>query len=260
MPTPIAARRRLVVALFVVFGACSVPRPEVPAPRGGASGAPALRVGVTADRPPYVLRRQGRLVGLEIDMAQRLAQALERRLVIVELAWEQQIPVLQDGRTDVIMSGMTVTEARSVQVAFAEPYLHSGLALLMRRADRPLYPTLAAVTERTVIGVVAGTTSERYAREHFDRSSLQVYPAPGDAVTELTQSRIDLVLADLAIVVWMVSRNEGELAALRHKIGDEPLAWAFRREDGALRAAANAVLARWRSDGTLAALTQRWLP
>src|SRR5215467_10246376 len=57
---------------------------------------PPLRVGVTADSPPFVLVQGGRVVGIEIDLAARLADHLGRPMEIVNLTWDQLIPTLLD--------------------------------------------------------------------------------------------------------------------------------------------------------------------
>jgi ABC-type amino acid transport substrate-binding protein len=78
-------------------------------------------------------------------------------------------------------------------------------------------------------------------------------------VTELGQNRIDLFVNDLPVVGWFVSENEAELAMLRTPLTEDALAWGFRPDDDALRGAVNAVLTRWKADGTLRQLLQRWL-
>src|SRR5206468_10768739 len=111
--------------------------------QGGPSAAPAgppLRVGIMSNSPPYTSMQGGRPEGLEVDFARELVAALGQRLEFVPLPWEDQIPALLDRRTDIIMSGMTITRARELTVAFSQPYLRSGLIALVRPADRGRYP------------------------------------------------------------------------------------------------------------------------
>src|SRR5215470_3835097 len=246
----------LVLGVAVALAGCSAQHgPGAP----GAAGPP-LRVGVMSDSLPYVSMQGGRLEGLEVDFARELGAALGRRLEFVPLGWEDQIPALLDRRTDIIMSGMTITRARELTVAFSQPYLRSGLIALVRPAERARYPTAAAVlATQDRVGVVGGTTGERFVREHL-RAPLSVYPTAPAGILELTQRRVDLFIHDAPVSLWAVSRDEANLAPVLAPLDEESLGWAFRRDDDALRAAADAALARWRTDGTRARILTRWLP
>lgn len=61
-------------------------------------------------------------------------------------------------------------------------------------------------------------------------------------------------------IASMVSRNETDLAGVWEPLTDEDLAWALRKEDAALQKEVNAVLSVWKSDGTLDAVLDHWLP
>jgi ABC-type amino acid transport substrate-binding protein len=254
-------RRRLlamvVVGLATTFVACGPPTPRVP--RGGN----ALRVGVTADSPPFVLiqgGQGGKLAGLEVDFALELGRALGRPVEFIDLEWNDQIRALQAGRTDIIMSGMSVTPARQVAIAFSQPYLRSGLATLVRREDAQKFPDVMPVTSCSVrIGVVAGTTGARWAHDRCP-GGLAVYTTTQSAIDELRTRRIDAVIQDGPILGWYASRGEADFMIVRPLLTNEPLAWGMRLNDERLRAAVDAALARWMSDGTRDRILGRWVP
>src|SRR5262245_41762351 len=126
------------VVLLALVAGCSTPaRPPSPE----RPTAPPLRVGCAPDSPPVAFRRSGEIVGIEPDFASALATELGRPLQLVQYDWVDLIPALLSGRVDVIMSGMTVTPARSVRIAFADPWLDSGLMAAMRREDASRYKT-----------------------------------------------------------------------------------------------------------------------
>lgn len=247
-------------AAFVLatFVACSPTRPV--ASRAPAAAAP-LRVSVPVDTPPYAFRRGAETVGLEVDFARELAAALGRRLEVSEASFPTLIAELNAGRADIIMAGMTITPPRAVQVAFSDPYLRSGLMAVVRREDLARYPDPSRVLRTTgPIGVVTGTTGERFVRERAATASAAVYPAARAAFDELRQRRVDAVVHDAPVGLWFVSTDEANLAAVLTLLDEEQLAWGMRRDDEALRAAVNATLARWRADGTRDRILTRWLP
>jgi ABC-type amino acid transport substrate-binding protein len=130
----------------------------------------------------------------------------------------------------------------------------------MRRSEASRYDTpQKALGTAARVGAVEGTTGERFARERIADATVSLYRNSYDAVEELKQHRIDLFINDLPVVGWFVSENESELALLRTPLTDDKLAWGFRPGDDALLAAANASLARWKTDGTLSRILRRWL-
>jgi ABC-type amino acid transport substrate-binding protein len=240
--------------------ACAPAKTSAPAGRTSAS-TQRLRVGVAAGSPPFAFWRGGALVGLELDFAKELATALGSTLDVRQLDWDDLIPALEQRRVDVIMSGMTITRARQVRIAFSEPYLISGLIALARPGNVGRYPDAKSVLGTTgTVGVVENTTGERFVRERVTGASVSAYPNVASAVTELGQRRIDIVVHDAPILVSFAAGNEAELAPVLHLLDREPLGWGMRRDDESLRAAANAALARWRTDGTRERILGRWVP
>jgi len=240
----------LVAAVAVACGQTRVP-----------PAAPPLRVVVPVEAPPYAFAEAGRLVGLEVDFAGEMAAALGRPLDLRALEFGDLFSTLAAGRADMVMAGLTITPAREVQMAFSDPYLRSGLMALVRREDAGIYPTPQSVVRRgQAIGVVQGTTGERVVNERVQSSAVPVYPTAPAAVGELRTRRIDAVVHDAPVVIWFASRDEANLAPILRLLNDEPLGWGMRRGDDALRERVNAVLARWRSDGTRDRILARWLP
>jgi ABC-type amino acid transport substrate-binding protein len=223
--------------------------------------AAPLRVVVPSRSEPYAWIEAERPLGLEVDFAAELAAALGRSLKMEAVEFGDLLRTLTDGRADLAMGGLTVTPARQAQFAFSEPYLRSGLLAVVRREDAGQYPTPASVVSRGhAIGVVRGTTGERFVRERSPLSSLAAYPTALAAIDELRTRRIDAFVHDAPVVIWFASRDEANFAPILRLLGDEPLAWAMRLGDDDLRERVNAVLVRWRSDGTLDRILTRWLP
>jgi ABC-type amino acid transport substrate-binding protein len=100
--------------------------------KGAGADQFVLRVGVSPDAPPIAFMREGRIVGVEPDLAQALVNHFQRPLALVPMDWQSLIRALLAGRVDAIMSGMTITQLREVRVAFADPYMRSGLAPLRK--------------------------------------------------------------------------------------------------------------------------------
>lgn len=256
-------KRTAAALLALAIGALACAAPQSSPSRPPQPVAPLLRIGMTADSPPFAFRQGDRMAGIEVDFAKQLAAALGRPVRLTEMSWESLIPALLNGDIDIIMSGMTITRLRQLRVAFADPYLESGLAVLVRRSDAEQYPTPASVLKGSLqIGVVRDTTGEKYVKENEPGTGqVLTYSSNAVAVIELQQRRLDAFVTDLPIVAYYASANEGSLTPLyKPLLTREEIAWGFRPGDEELRASANAALARWKGDGTLAAIVGRWLP
>ena len=78
-------------------------------------------------------KQGGELGGLEVEAARELGEQLGRPVEFIEVKWEDQIPALLAGRTDIVMSSMTSTPERRLRVAFSNPYLRVGQMMLIKR-------------------------------------------------------------------------------------------------------------------------------
>jgi ABC-type amino acid transport substrate-binding protein len=227
-----------------------------------ATAPPPLLVGVTPNNPPMIFKLQGRITGLETDLARRLGAELNRPVEFVELPWQQQIDALLDGRIDIIMSGMTITEARKVRINFTIPYLKSGLVAAVRASDESRYKTVEDIMgSYDSAGVMKGTTSEAFVRKNMPKSQrIVVLTKLSDAALELKDRRIDIFIYDAPAVVWLVSENEATLRGVWKPLNEEYLGWGVRRDDKEFLAHVDAILTRRKSDGTLKEVTLKWLP
>jgi polar amino acid transport system substrate-binding protein len=221
----------------------------------------ALRVGITPDYPPVIFKRGGRVVGVEADLARELASALGRQVTFVELKWDEQIRALNDGKTDIVMSGMSVTRARQVRVDFCKPYLRNGLMAAVPADRLEQYRTPADILNvMGRVGVVKGTTGETFVRRHFPEADLVLLDKSADAPHFFAGRRIKMFIHDAYAIAWLVSENESDLAGIWDPLTDEDLAWAVRRGEPGFREAVNDLVAAWRNDGTLERILDRWMP
>lgn len=221
-----------------------------------------LRVGVTPSYPPLVFKRDGKLVGLEVDMAKALAAELGKEAHFIDIPWLRQIDALMDHRTDIIMAGMTITQAREVRIAFTEPYLEIGQQGLVRRQDYDHFSSMKSPFYKEArIGVEEGTTGDYVVQDLFHQATRVPFDTAREGAEALADGKIDLFVHDSPVIWWLASELEADgLVPIRGTYTREYLAWGVRVQERALLTSANAVLERWKADGTLAAFIKRWLP
>ncbi len=135
--------------------------PSSPAPADGR-----LVVGMELGYPPFESKDdQGRPAGVSVDLARALAEFLHRELVIEDFAFDGLIVSLKTGKIDLILSSMTRTEERAKSIALSDPYLTTGLCLLVGK-ESPVQSAEDLTAPGRRVAVKKGTTGHAYALAH----------------------------------------------------------------------------------------------
>jgi ABC-type amino acid transport substrate-binding protein len=220
-----------------------------------------LRVGVTPDFPPIIAKENGTIGGLEADFAVRLAADLGRKLKLVDLPWERQVPALLSGDIDLIMSGMSVSDIRRVRVDFCDPYMKSGLMALISRKAVDEFVTAEDIAKAGGrVGAKKGTMADVYVQENCRLARLVHFTIPNDAALALKNRKLDIFIHDAPSIWWLASKYEADLSVVPVRLTEEELAWGIRPGNAALKQRVNEILARWRTDGTLQRTLDRYVP
>jgi polar amino acid transport system substrate-binding protein len=112
-----------------------LPKSGSPAPmptiEGGSDGE--LRLGTAAVTEPFsFVDGSQKVVGLDIEIAAKVARRLNRQLRVVNMEFGSMIPALIAGKVDLIGACITITPERAKQVLFSEPYYRGGMSALVR--------------------------------------------------------------------------------------------------------------------------------
>ncbi|MFI4927871.1 MAG: gamma subclass chorismate mutase AroQ [Burkholderiales bacterium] len=196
-----ASRQELLTALA---GVAQVPAPALQ--RIGATQV--LRVGVTGDYAPFTLDSGGALSGVDVDLAQRLAEHLHAQAVFIHTSWRSLLHDLAENDFDVAMGGISVTPERQSQGAFSVPYASGGKTIIARCAQAAQFSDLAHVDRPKVRVIVnPGGTNEQFVREHLHHAQIRVYTDNRAIFDELRAGRADVMITD---------DTEAELQVHRH--------------------------------------------
>jgi len=224
-----------------------------------ANAAPPLRVGMELSYPPFEMTDpQGRPAGVSVRLAEALGRHLGRDVVIENIAFDGLIPALKSGRIDCVISSMTATPERARSIAFSEPYLETGLALLAG-AGSTLDSAAAMDAPDRVIVVKQGTTGHQYAATTLRRARLLVIDSEAAAVLEVLQGRADAFIYDAMSVYATHRRHPAATRALLRPFRRESWAVGLRLGDDGLRARVNEFLASFRRDGGFERLGDEYL-
>ncbi len=249
------------IALILLIGGCIKTDPQTSIPPGNS--IKLLRVGVSADFPPIIYKENNKIVGLEADLAKGLADFTGRQLKLIRLNWKDQIPSLLAGKTDIIMSGMSITEPRKYRISFSDPYMVSGQISLIRRVDRGKF--LVGMTDllnpAVRLGTVTGTTGDFLIQDIKAKGARTQFPTSAKAVKALLAGKIDALVYDLPTILYLAARYTDEgLIPVIIPLTREYLAWGVRPDDQELLNSANSYLKSISDQAILTETIQRWIP
>ncbi len=221
-----------------------------------------LVVSLNKGYPPFSMLIDGQPAGLDVDLARLLAEYLGVKARFIRPdSYDQQIPRLLAGESDIIIAAMTRTVARGLKVRFTDPYFEVSQAALVRRKMAPpeanSYFDLLAIGGLR-LGVKAGTTHEAFARELFPASALKLYPTAAEAAQAILKGEVDAMVADSPFVrVWERTHPEhyAQVQALLKPVTREYYAFAIRPGDPEFLNWLNLFIDQIKIDGTLDLLT-----
>ncbi len=225
-----------------------------------------LRVGVSTNSPPLIYKQGPAIVGLEAELAQKLGSYLGKSVRFVELNWSDQIPALLENRTDIIMSGMSITKMRQVRIAFSKPYFRTGQMVLAHSQSLERIPQnyygIRGMSLIARFGVVKDTVGETFVLENFGKAKAIIpFKTAKLAVDGLLKDRIDLLIHDGPMILMLAAENVSKgLTEMPTLLSEEYLAWGMRKNDVELLDAVNGFVDKMQSEGTLDPIIDRWIP
>ena len=228
-----------------------------------AGCAPASRqplaIGMELNYPPFeMIDARGQPAGISVDLAEALGEYLHRDVRIENIPFDGLIPALKTGKIDLIISSMTATPERAQSIAFSEPYLRTGLCLLVNRRAN-IRSIEQADQPGCAVVVKQGTTGQLYARTHLKRARVLVVEKEDACVLEVVQGKAQAFIYDQMSVFNHWQRNQQTTTALLKPFQEEDWAIGLRRGDDALKARVNAFLSAYRAEGGFQRLGDKYL-
>lgn len=219
-----------------------------------------LRVGLEAGYMPFEMRdRRGQIIGFDVDLARLMARSMGVKVSFVNTQWDGIIPALLTDKFDILMSGMTITPERNLQVNFAQPYITIGqTALLARRHAAAVKSVRDLDDPKYLIATKLGTTGEIAVKRYLGKARLKTYETEADAALEVRNGRADAFVYDLPFNVVYGAQYPDSLVHLKEPFTREPLGWAIRKGDPDFLNWLDHFQNQIRNDGTYDALYRKW--
>ncbi len=219
-----------------------------------------LRVGMTGSQAPFNMKnRSGKVIGLDVDVARALALSMRVKLEIVELPFSELLNALEDGKVDLVMSGMTATLQRNTRVPFVGPYYVSGTAILTTSEKLSAAQTADEINSEDIsIAVLKGSTSEEFAGALLNKAKIVPAKTHADAVKMLSKGKVDAVIADAPTCALSALRNPDAGFVVSEPLTLEPIGIAVAPGDPLLVNLVTNYTQALAATGGMEALIAKW--
>lgn len=221
----------------------------------GGEKKTTLVMATNAEFPPYEYRDGENFAGIDVEIAQAIADDMGLDLDIEDMQFDSIIPAVQSGKADIGIAGMTVREDRLVNVDFSLPYTTSTQVVIVTNDSAIASP---ADLEGKTIGVQLGTTGDTFSSEDIENATIERYNKGFEAVQALCQNKIDAVIIDREPAKVFVSENEG-LKILDEAYTEEEYAIAIAKNNQELLEQINASLTKLKDSGKLQEIIDKYI-
>lgn len=219
-----------------------------------------LIMSTNAEFPPYEMKDDsGKFIGIDVEIAEAIAKKLDLELVIDDMSFDAALMAVQQGKSDMVMSGVSVTDKRKMVMDFSDSYATSTIVVIVKEGSDV---TLDNLGEK-MIGAQRGTTGYIYASDTpenggYGEDHVTAYETDAAAIEALKNGQIDCVIIDNAPAKEHVAANPG-LTILEGEWVEEQYAIGLPKGNTELVTAVNKALAELKADGTLDAIVAKYI-
>jgi len=245
----------LFLAALMVFSVCAV--------FTSCGSDNKLTMATNAAFPPYEYKDGDKIVGIDAEIAAKIAEKLGMELEIVDTEFGSIIGGVQSGKYDIGMAGMTVNEDRLKSVNFSKTYAKGVQVVIVKDGgDIKTLDDLAG--EGVKIGVQQDTTGHIYAADTpenggYGEDAVIAYKTGADAVEALKTGKVQAVIIDNEPAKSFVKANTG-LSILDTEYVEEDYAIAIAKNNTALLEKINKALDELIADGTVQSIIDKYIP
>lgn len=209
--------------------------------------------------PPYEYYDGDKLVGIDVDVANAIAEKLGMKLEVVDIAFDSIVSGVQAGKYDMGMAGMTVNEERLEKVNFSDSYA-TGIQVVIVKEGGKVKSLDDMAADGVVIGTQSGTTGFLFASDDFGDEKVKGFAKTTDAVEALKNGQVDCVMLDNEPAKALVAANpDAGLSILDTAYANEEYAIAINKQNTDLLNQINAALAELKADGTLQGIIDQYI-
>lgn len=221
-----------------------------------------LKVGTEAGFAPYeFIGDSGDIVGIDIDIAQAIADKLGVKLKIENMTFDGALVGVQQGKVDMVIAGVSVDEDRKKVMDFSDNYVDAKEVVVVNAAEPAVKEATGEGLKDKKVGVQRGNIADLWVSntENASVSEIVRYEKFAQAATDLKNNKIDAIVMDEAPAKELVEATGGALAIIE----GEPLfvdqyAVALQKGNTDLTAVVNEVIKELKDSGEFDKIVEKY--
>ncbi len=220
-----------------------------------------LKVGMSGNQPPMTMtNREGGLMGFDVDIAKALADAMKVKLEIVPMPFSELISALEQGKVDIVLSGLSITPGRTEKVSFVGPYMMSGKSILTKNSVLAKIEASQDFNRKELkLVALSNSTSASFVRAVAPDAQLIEVASYDEGVAMIMDGKGDALVADMPVCVLSVLRYpEAGLTTLQRPLTVEPVGIAVSKNDPQFFNLVDNYLRAYEKTGILAKMREKW--
>ena len=215
-----------------------------------------LTMSTNAQFPPYEMTTDdGGFEGIDVEIATAIAEKLGLELDNLDMDFDSALLAVQQGKSDIVMAGVTVNEDRLLVMDFTDSYATGVQVVIVKEGSDVTMDNMG----EGLIGTQRGTTGNLYCTDDYGEEHVVAYDDGFTAVQALMNGQVDCVVIDNAPAQEFVKNNAG-LTILDTEYAVEDYAIGLNKGNTALLDAINGALAELISDGTVQSIVDKYIP
>ena len=142
---------------------------------------------------PYEYYSDGKIVGVDVDIASEIAKEMGKKLVVKDVAFDSIIHEVKSGKADIGVAGISYSEERAKQVDFSVNYTTSKQVVIVRKNSK--INDVSEINNKR-IAVQLGSVADLYVSEEYDNKNIIRQKKYLAAIQDLKDNKVDCVVMD----------------------------------------------------------------
>ncbi len=216
-----------------------------------------LVVATNAEYPPFEMMEGEKYVGIDMEVAQIIADKLGVKLKIDNMSFDAVLAAIPAGKCDLGMSSLSITDERAKVMDFSDPYMTTAIKMLVLKDSAiKTYDDLKGKK----LGVQLGTLADTTVASFVENAEVSRMTKDSDAVMDLINGKLDAVLTDAAPAQALADKNADKIVLIDEPLSNDKLAIATKKGNTELIQFVNSVLKEIMADGTFDKIVEKYIP
>ena len=196
---------------------------------------------------PYEYYSDGKIVGVDVDIASEIAKEMGKKLVVKDVAFDSIIHEVKSGKADIGVAGISYSEERAKQVDFSVNYTTSKQIVIVRKNSK--INDVSEIKNKR-ISVQLGSVADLYVSEEYDNKNIIRQKKYLAAIQDLKDNKVDCVVMDELPAKQIVSENN-DIRILDEALAEDNYGIIVDKGNTELLEVINRVINRLKEEGKI---------